>query len=616
MGTEEKIIEKKKNPVISDLTKTCAVIWLGCVLVIICVVVFSDNNIKMIKDITEYIGSNHNAVAFEFEKLGFTTIEVIELEDLVSSNDVKVGTVESIAIGDITSFTINDEFSPDERIVISYHTVKKIEVPFSSEIIQEYKCNEIAELFKNAEFSNVEIKEIYDLDPDEYEEEYINEVFINSSTYFTESEEYPIDAKVVIISHYPYEKYTVKLHIDFIPNLLFNKYDVDVWVNGEKKYTLAHGEDGDCEFRLKKGTNTIAFISSENEEVHEDITWDVNCDIEGEYELWCYRNSIDLEEEYVDYKVELAENEVKMDASMYDYTGYNYENVHKELEKLGFENIVLKPQYDIFFGITKEGSVSEVAIDGKTDYKRGDILSKEAEVVVVYSMSYEKDPDYIVMKYGSHYYEGENYIEVQNEFEELGFSDITLDIYYTSDTTKNDGDVSAVNIDGDDFEEGDRFHKDKKIMIRYYIINENEEGETEKSQTSEVENESAVFYSSNDYETAKKGNTGVFSYRYKGGSYDIYWIIDFDEGYVYYFTDGNGEETCDRLKIESGDLNSNLVITYHDGGDEWSYGLHFKYVNHPETLIMIDNDGFDYKYSTTDLEDALYLKSTKTIKDY
>jgi len=79
-----------------------------------------------------------------------------------------------------------------------------------------------------------------------------------------------------------------------------------------------------------------------------------------------------------------------------------------------------------------------------------------------------------------------------------------------------------------------------------------------------------VSYSTNNYETAKKGNSGVFSYVSRGNSYDIYWIIDFDVGYVYYFTDGNGEETCDRLAIESGDLNDVLIITYHDGGDEWS----------------------------------------------
>ena len=31
---------------------------------------------------------------------------------------------------------------------------------------------------------------------------------------------------------------------------------------------------------------------------------------------------------------------------------------------------------------------------------------------------------------------------------------------------------------------------------------------------------------------------------------------------------------------------------------------------------MQDNDGFEYEYSTTDLDDALALRNTKTIKEY
>lgn len=125
-----------------------------------------------------------------------------------------------------------------------------------------------------------------------------------------------------------------------------------------------------------------------------------------------------------------------------------------------------------------------------------------------------------------------------------------------------------------------------------------------------------VSYSTNDYETAKKGNSGVFSYVDRGANYDIYWIIDFDAGYVYYFTEGNGEESCDRIAIESGDLNDVLIITYHDGGDEWSYGLHFNYKNNPSKLIMQDNNGFEYEYTTTDLTKALELRDGKTIRDY
>lgn len=125
-----------------------------------------------------------------------------------------------------------------------------------------------------------------------------------------------------------------------------------------------------------------------------------------------------------------------------------------------------------------------------------------------------------------------------------------------------------------------------------------------------------VFYSTNDRETAKKGNTGVFSYKSKGGSYDVYWIIDFDEGYVYNFTEGNGETSCDRVAIAEGDLNDRITVTWHDGGEEWSWYLHFKYKNAPETLVLNDHNGFSVEFKTTDLDDALELRNSKTIYEY
>lgn len=139
---------------------------------------------------------------------------------------------------------------------------------------------------------------------------------------------------------------------------------------------------------------------------------------------------------------------------------------------------------------------------------------------------------------------------------------------------------------------------------------------TERATTVVTEKPRAVYYSTNDYETAKKGNTGVYSYKNAGGAYDIYWIIDFDEGYVYWFTEGNGETYCDKVKIDSGTLNDKITVTWHDGEDQWSWHLHFKYVNNPSTLIVNDHNGFSTEFSTTNLEDALKVRDTKTINKY
>ena len=216
-------------------------------------------------------------------------------------------------------------------------------------------------------------------------------------------------------------------------------------------------------------------------------------------------------------------------------------------------------------------------------------------------------PTEITLTMGEDDFKGMNYQEAEQIFREMGFTNFEYRTVNTETESSEDTicyiEITEWFIGDSDFVKGDKFNADSTVTFFSYVY----EAPTASS---------PVFYSTNDYETAKNGSTGVFSYRDRGSSYDIYWIIDFDEGYVYYFTDGNGESSCDRLKIDSGTLNDKVTITYHDGGDTCSYKLHFKYVEHPETLIMVDQNGFDWEYSTTDLDDALNLRATKNIKDY
>lgn len=125
----------------------------------------------------------------------------------------------------------------------------------------------------------------------------------------------------------------------------------------------------------------------------------------------------------------------------------------------------------------------------------------------------------------------------------------------------------------------------------------------------------AVYYSTNKEDTVRDGNAGVYAYKNRGDSYEVYYIIDFDEGYVYSFTEGNGNEDCDKVKIDSGDLNDVLMVTYDFDGDLAPYGFHFKYKNNPEHLVVQDNDGFEADYSPTSLKDALAVRDGKEIKE-
>lgn len=407
-----------------------------------------------------------------------------------------------------------------------------VAAPYGAAECLEQDYTTIQAAFYAAGFTNIEAEKVEDLQATDVDKvNTIDAISVGGKTGFTKEQEFQSDDEVLIRYH-GYAKCNVKIHVDFVPNLIFSKYDVNLLLNGIEEGTLTHGEDQDYEFSIDPGEYTLTFESAESSSVKGEVTLTVDCDIEASYKIACSSDKVSVETLYVDRLTELADGEVKLDVAASEYKHKNYEDVAAALKMLGFTNIKYEVLYDIVLGWTDDGEVESVSIADKTDFNRGDVFPADAEIVITYHMPEDDDPN------------------------------------KTTETIPAEDDNRP------------------------------------------------VFYSTNDYETAKQGNSGVFSYKSTGGSYDIYWIIDFDEGYVYWFTDGNGDSTCDRLKIDSGTLNDKVIITYHDGSDEWSYSLHFKYVDHPETLIMVDNDGFDYKYATTDLNNAISIRDTKTINDY
>ncbi len=204
-------------------------------------------------------------------------------------------------------------------------------------------------------------------------------------------------------------------------------------------------------------------------------------------------------------------------------------------------------------------------------------------------------------------FKGLTTVDAENKLKEMGFVTFRYDVLDAGGRVDLDGKIGAVEIKTwefgkGDFSQGDTYKKDAIVVLWTYKY-------------VEPQKPSTVSYSTNDYDTAKKGNVGVFSYK-KSGAYDVYWIIDFDEGYAYTFTEGNGENTYDRLKMVSGNLNERITVLWDIGGDQSLWKLHFKYVDHPETLVVNDHNGFATEFSATKLDDALALRNKKTIINF
>ena len=522
------------------------------IIIAFCFALCACGNPKTTNSAEGYIGMNYKTVMEELTDAGFTNIQIIEVSDLTSDSELQDGDVSKVEIRGDSTFAEGSEFEAESLVTITYHTIKTLSIPISTSEIQEYNSIEITTLFSDAGFTNVTTEEVYDLDPDLYDVEFENEVTVNGSAHFNKGDAVVFDAEIKVICHRPYEKYTVKVVVDFVGNIFFNKYDVVVSLDGIDD-TLGHGEDGTFEYRLKEGKYVLQFTNAESSSVRGEVEIDVHCDVEASYQIECKKDTVTVETVYVDNLEMLAEDEVKVLSSSSAFAYKNYKEVVKALKEWGFINIKEVPVYDIFWGITEEESIDTVTINGTEDYKRGDIYKKDVEIIVSYHLKEEDDP------------------AKQTE----------ASTFATDETT-------APSVSGE---------KETEIEI----------SETEKSYT--------VSYSTNDYDTAKQGNTGVFSYKNRG-SYDVYWIIDFDEGYVYYFTEGNGDSTCDKVKITSGHLNDRVTITWHIDGEETSWYLHFKYVNSPSTLVVNDHFGIATEFSTANLENALELLSSKRVIEY
>jgi len=389
------------------------------------------------------------------------------------------------------------------------------------------------------------------------------------------------------------QKVNIEIEVDCEANLFFNTYDLKIMFDGSQIGRLEHGETNVFSVEVEEGTYTLEFQSVDSGSVNGMVTVTVEQESTFKYKISCHGS-----------EVRIAEIEkIKAPVAAPEYENMSFDEVKQKFINAGFTNVKTKEIKDLAIAERdKSELVSDISVDGASDYGKEDSFFEDVAVVIIY-----RTPQKIKMVRSDDDYYGMNYKEAKKELEALGFINIEIksetvtSAYYENEQVY---DVTIASIFG--FEKGEECEYDSTIRVKYYIVNE----------PTPTPTPGPTYYSTNTYDVAKEGNMGIFSYKSKGGTYDVYWIINFDEGYVYWFTEGNGESTCDKVAIVSGDLNDKVAVTWHMGGDEWTWYLHFKYVGFPETLVVNDHYGTAIEFGTTDLDDALKLRDTKKIKEY
>lgn len=79
------------------------------------------------------------------------------------------------------------------------------------------------------------------------------------------------------------------------------------------------------------------------------------------------------------------DTEIRIDFTIKDYKGKSYNEVVNSLKNKGLNNIQVNNLKDVLLGVfTKAGTVENITINGKSDFKVGDWVDKQAEVIISY----------------------------------------------------------------------------------------------------------------------------------------------------------------------------------------------------------------------------------------
>ena len=187
-------------------------------------------------------------------------------------------------------------------------------------------------------------------------------------------------------------EYEVEVEIECVENWIFSTYDVDVYIADAFEGTITHGTTETYDATLTKGTYKIKFVNADDEEVTGAVAIDIHQDESLKYKISCTSTKVDVET-IAGTIPEYGEDEVPIPQSASDYRYDNYADVQRELADVGFTNISFEVLYDIELGLTKEGEVDSVSVDGNTNFEKNEIFKKDAAIVITYHMKTEDDPN-------------------------------------------------------------------------------------------------------------------------------------------------------------------------------------------------------------------------------
>lgn len=118
------------------------------------------------------------------------------------------------------------------------------------------------------------------------------ELSINGNKHFETNSEF--SNKTTVEVTYYVTKYTISMNIYFESNIIFDKYDVYLLVNGERKGIIYHGKSESFTFRIRAGQNEITFVNVDDSKVKGTINIIVEGDMQVAYNISSNSNNVTI----------------------------------------------------------------------------------------------------------------------------------------------------------------------------------------------------------------------------------------------------------------------------------------------------------------------------------
>lgn len=298
-------------------------------------------------------------------------------------------------------------------------------------------------------------------------------------------------------------RHAVRLFVEFESNWFFDKYDVEVSIDGQTLGTQPHGEDCSYDIELSDGEHTFSVEDTEGAGRAGSATFDAT-------DLSAVGFNIDIGDDriYIEpldaVTVPLGHDEV---------TGKSRQEVEDAFRNAGFRNVTVEELGDLPLDqVGDADTVASVTVRGSESFAAGDVLFPDDEIVIsVHTPAKIKAP------VSSAALLGMNYEEARAQLEAAGFTvECSTTFFYDDDY--GDWAVTEVAVDilfaSDDFEEGAEFDYGTTIKLYY--------NETQSHNESQSNSEPDEW----DQEWEARQNFEAYGEALYPYGFECHWILD------------------------------------------------------------------------------------------